>query len=182
MAASPPALQPVRTKWSGWLITGLFLIVAALVFAAIYLTITSDHGFWALITIGIVALVFALGSYLMESVSRQPDAQRSLAWGFFGMGFAVLILTIALGPTYGVLSTVNMLWGLASVLAVLIIAVALIAWRIRAVRATENQQVSRTAWREEPAPSAFSYAAGNAPSVPATAPAAKAREESPRSP
>jgi MFS family permease len=170
MAASPPQLQPVRTKWSPWVLTALFLIVAALVFAAIYVTITADRGFWALIAIGIVALIFSLGSYLMESVSRQPTAQRSLAWGFFGMGFAVLILTLALGPTYGVLSTLWMLWGLVIVLAVLIIAVALIAWRIRSVRATENLQVARTEWRNEPTASAFSYAAANSPSVPATAP------------
>ncbi len=152
------------------MITALFLVVAALAFAAIYLTITADRGFWALITIGIVALVFSLGAYLMESVSRQPTAQRSLAWGFFGMGFAVLILTVALGPSYGVLSTVWMLWGLVIVLAVLIVAVALIAWRVRSVRATENLQVARTAWRTEPTASAFSYAAANSPSVPATAP------------
>ncbi len=170
MATGTPTVQPVRTKWSGWLITALFLVVAALVFAAIYYTITSDHGFWALVTIGIVALVFSLGSYLMESVSRQPTAQRSLAWGFFGMGFAVLFLTIGLGPLYGVLSTVWALWGLVIVVAVLIVAVALMAWRVRAVRATENQQVPRTAWRTEPAPSAFSYAAANSPSVPSTAP------------
>lgn len=170
MATTPPSIQPVSTKWSAWVITALFVIVAALVFAAIYLTIPSDHGFWALIAIGIVALVFSLGSYLMESASRRPTAQRSLAWGFFGMGFAVLIFTIGLGPTYGVLSTVWMLWGLVIVLAVLIVAVALVAWRVRAVRATANQEVPRAAWRNEPAPSAFSYAAANAPSVPSTAP------------
>ncbi len=170
MASGTPTLQPVRTKWSGWLLTGLFLIVAALVFAAIYFTVTGDHGFWALLTIGIVALVFSLGSYLMESFSRQPTAQRSLAWGFFGMGFAVLLLTIGLGPTYGALATVWALWGLVIVVAVLIVAVALMAWRVRAVRATENQQVPRVAWRSEPAPSAFTYAAANSPSVPATAP------------
>ena len=170
MTTGTPTLQPVRTKWSGWLLTGLFLVVAALVFAAIYYTIPADHGFWALIAIGIVALVFAVGSYLAESFSRQPTAQRSLAWGFFGMGFAVLLLTIALGPTYGVLGVVWMLWGLVIVVSVLIVAVALMAWRVRAVRATQNQQVSRTAWRQEPAPSAFTYGAANSPSVPVTAP------------
>jgi peptidoglycan/LPS O-acetylase OafA/YrhL len=179
MSGSSPQLQPVRTKWSAPLITALFVIVAVLVFAAIYYTITSDHGFWALIAIGIVALIFALGSYLMESVSRQPTAQRSLAWGFFGMGFAVLILTVALGPTYGVLGTVWMLWGLVIVLAVLIVAVALIAWRVRAVRATENQEVSRTAWRNEPAPSAFSYSAANSPNVPSTSPPPPSSDSSP---
>jgi peptidoglycan/LPS O-acetylase OafA/YrhL len=170
MAATSPALQPVGNKWSAWVISGLFLIVAALVFAAIYLTLTSNQHFWALITIGILSLIFAVGSFMMEAMSRNPSAQRSLAWGFFGMGFAVLLLTIGLGPTYGVLGTVWMLWGLVIVIAVLIVAVALIGWRGRALRATENQQVPRASWRTETAPSAFSYAAANAPSVPSTAP------------
>lgn len=170
MAASTPALKPVRDTWSGWLITGLFLIIAAILFYAVYLLLPGSMHFWGLITIGILAVVFALGSYLMESVSRQPTAQRSLAWGFFGMGFAVLLLTIGLGPSYGILSTVDMLLGLVVVLIVLVVAVALIAWRGRAVRATENQQVPRAAWRTETPPSAFSYATANAPSVPVTAP------------
>jgi MFS family permease len=165
------------------LITALFLVVAVLVFAGIYLSVTADHGFWALIAIGVLSLIFSGGAYLMESVSRQPTAQRSLAWGFFGMGFAVLLLTIGLGPTYGVLSTMGMIWGLVVVLVVLIIVVALIAWRVRAVRATQNLEVSRTAWRREPPTSAFSYAAANSPSVPATAPPPPTNPpEPPRSP
>ncbi len=170
MTAPSPALQPVGNKWSGWVLTGLFLVVAALVFAAIYLTITANSHYYALIAIGILALIFALGSYLAESFSRDPTAQRSLAWGFFGMGFAVLFLTVGLGPTYGVLSTVDQLWGLAVIVVVLIITIALIAWRGRAVRATANQQVARQAWRNETPPSAFSYATANSPSVPTTSP------------
>ena len=168
MQGTSPPLKPVRERWSGWLLTALFLVLAAIVFVALYVTLPGNQHFYALISIGIVALVFSVGSYLGESLSRDPTAQRSLAWGFFGMGFAVLLLTIGLGPTYGVLSTVVQLWGLALVVAVLIVAIALIAWRGRAVRATENQQVARAAWRNEPAPSAFSYSVANAPSVPVT--------------
>jgi hypothetical protein len=170
MTAAAPALQTVGNKWSGWVLTALFLGVAVLVFSAIYLTITGNQHFYALIAIGILSLVFALGCYLAESFSRDPAAQRSLAWGFFGMGFAVLLLTIGLGPTYGVLGTIVQLWSLAVVIVVLMVAIALIAWRGRAVRATANEQVSRAAWRNEIPPSAFSYAAANAPSVPTTAP------------
>ena len=170
MSASSPVLTPVRDKWSPWVLTGLFLVVAVLVFAGIYLSLPGSAHFFALIGIGILSLVFALGSYLMEAMSREPTAQRSLAWGFFGMGFAVLLLTIGLGPTYGVLGIVAAVWSLAIVVAVLVVAVGLIAWRGRAVRATENQQVSRAEWRQEPAPSAFSYSTANSPSVPSTAP------------
>jgi MFS family permease len=170
MTAPSPALRPVGDKWSGWVLTALFLVIAVLVFAAIYLTLPGNQHFYALLAIGILALIFAVGSYLAESVSRDPTAQRSLAWGFFGMGFAVLLLTIGLGPSYGVLSTVLQLWGLAVVVVVLFIAVALIAWRGRAVRATVNEQVSRAGWRNEPPPSAFAYSTANSPSVPTTVP------------
>ena len=170
MAATSPALKPVRDRWSGLVLTVLFLVVAAVLFAAIYLSLPGQQHYWALILIGILSLVFAIGSYLLESLSREPTAQRSLAWGFFGMGFAVLFLTVGLAPTYGLLTAVLALYSLLILLVVLVVAVALIVWRGRAVRATENQQVSRAAWRNEPAPSAFSYATANAPSVPSTAP------------
>ncbi len=152
------------------MLTVIFLVIAALVFALTYISFPANAHYSALLIIGILALIFALGSYLAESISRDPRAQRSLAWGFFGMGFAVLLLSIGLGPTYGVSSTSQALEGLIVVLAVLFVTVGLIAWRVRAVQATENQQVPRAAWRNEPAPSAFSYAAANSPSVPATAP------------
>ena len=170
MAATSQALKPVRDRWSGLVLTVLFLVIAAVLFAAIYLSLPGQQHFWALIAIGILSLIFALGSYLMESLSRQPTAQRSLAWGFFGMGFAVLFLTVGLAPTYGLMTAVLALYDLVVILVVLVVTVGLIAWRGRAVRATENQQVARAAWRNEPAPSAFSYATANAPSVPATAP------------
>jgi MFS family permease len=170
MATSSPALQPVRDKWSGAVLTALFLVIAVLVFAAVYLTLPGTQHFYALLAIGIIALFFALGSYLAESLSRSPTAQRSLAWGFFGMGFAVLFLTVGLGPYYNVLSAMWALWGLVIIVIALFVTVALIAWRGRAVRATANQQIPREAWRNETPPSAFSYAAANSPSVPTTAP------------
>jgi len=171
MTASVPAMQPVREKWGGMLLTALFLILAAVVFLFLYYLFPQNQHYTALIAIGIVALFFALGSYLAEALSRNPSAQRSLAWGFFGMGFAVLFLTVGLGPYYiSSISTLDQLEGLIVLMVVLIVTVALIVWRGRAVRATENQQVSRQSWRAETAPSAFSYAAANSPSVPTTAP------------
>jgi hypothetical protein len=168
-------MQPVRTRWSGALLTALFLILAVVVFLLLYEVFTANQHFTALLLIGVFSLIFALGCYLAESLSRDPNYQRSLAWGFFGMGFAVLFLTIGLGQAYlgsGVITTVEQLAALVVLLIVLIVTVALIAWRARAVRATENQQIPRAGWRSETAPSAFSYAAANSPSVPWTAPPA----------
>ncbi len=171
MSATAPAMQPVREKWGGMLLTALFLILAAIIFLFLYYLFPQNQHYTALIAIGIVALFFALGSYLAEALSRNPSAQRSLAWGFFGMGFAVLFLTVGLGPYYiSSITTLDQLEGLIVLMVVLIVTVALIIWRGRAVRATENQQIPRERWRAEAAPSAFSYAAANSPSVPTTAP------------
>jgi len=170
MTSPSPALKPVGEKWSGAVLTGIFVAIAALLFLGLYLAFPQSSHYYALIYIGALALVFALVSYLAESFSRDPTAQRSLAWGFFGMGFAVLFLSIGLGPYYGIIGQVLAIEGLVIVLVLLFAAVVGIRWRGRAVRATENQQVPRQAWRSEPAPSAFTYATANSPSVPATAP------------
>lgn len=170
MTGSSPILPPSRTRWGGTLLTALFVVIASLLFFTIYVSLPANDHYGALLLIGILALLFALASYLAESLSREPTAQRSLAWGFFGMGFATLLLSIGLGPTYGIVSMGQALEGLLVVLIVLTISVGLILWRLRAVKATEGQMVSRGAWRNEPAPSAFSYATANGPSVPTTAP------------
>ncbi len=179
MTGTSSAMQPVRTGWSGALLTALFLALAVVVFLLLYLSFTTDQHYTALLLIGIVSLLFALGCYLAESLSRTPSYQRSLAWGFFGMGFSVLFLTVGLGPYYNITTTTEALDGLVVLLIVIIVTVALIAWRVRAVRATENQQIPRAGWRNETPPSAFSYAAANSPSVPTTAPPASTPPPSP---
>jgi len=185
MTTTPSAIQPVRGTTSGMLLTALFLVVAILLFIAIYFALPDNQHYGALLLIGVLSLVFALACYFAEALSREPTSQRSLAWGFFGMGFTVLFLTVGLGPFYinGILAPIEWLTGLIVLTVVLAIAVAFIVWRTRAVRATENQMVSRAAWRNEPAPSAFTYGTANSPSVPKVSPAAPSSPETPpRSP
>jgi peptidoglycan/LPS O-acetylase OafA/YrhL len=188
MTSSSTGMQTVPSGWSGAVLTALFLVLAVIVFLLCYYAFPNDQHYSALLLIGVISLIFALGCYLAESLSRNPSYQRSLAWGFFGMGFTVLFLTVGLGPYYGVgFSTVVELAALLILVVVLIVAVALIAWRGRAVRATENQQIPRAAWRNEPAPSAFDYATANSPSVPKTsqiptAPPSSPPASPPRSP
>jgi MFS family permease len=170
MATPAPTTVPVPDRWSSWLLTGLFLAAAALLFGLLYVVIPQHQHYVALLLIGVLALFFALGSYLAESFSRQPTAQRSLAWGFFGLGFAVLFLSIGLGRYYGLITLAYQLLGLLLTVIVLIVTVALIGWRGRALRRTANREIPRQAWRNEPAPSAFSYAAANSPSVPEASP------------
>jgi hypothetical protein len=177
-----PGGRSTPAGWGAPVLAALFLVIAALVFGATYYLLPQSNHYFALITIGVLALVFALGSYLAEASSRQPTIQRALGWGFFGMGFTVLIVSIALGPTYSVLTTVTALIGLAIVVAVLAISVGLMMWRVRSVAQTEAREAPREAWREEPSPSALSYATATSPSVPAVTPPPPSPGPPPRSP
>ena len=165
---SSPA-PPTVAKWSAPVLTVLFLVIAAVLFALVYVLLPASMHFYGLIWIGILALIISLVCYLAESLARDPSYQRSLAWAFFGLGFAVLYLTIGLAPSYGV--SIGTSWQLAGLLVttvVLAIAVVGVMWRARAVAAVKPREEQREAWRERPAPSAFSYAAANSPSVPVT--------------
>jgi hypothetical protein len=170
VATAAPAPSTAPTRWNAIVLTAIFVIVAALLFYLIYLAFPSNQHFYGLIWIGIVALVVAAVSYLAESFSRDPTAQRSLAWGFFGMGFAVLFLSLGLAPSYGISLGVWQYVGLLLTAIALGVTIALVGWRMRAVQRTEKREAVREQWRERPAPSAFTYAAANSPSVPATAP------------
>ncbi len=172
MTTPTPTAPPSRTRWSGVVLTALFLVIAAILFYLVYIALPQSQHFYGLVWIGILALIFAVASYLAESLSRDPAAQRSLAWGFFGMGFAVLFLTLGLAPSYGISLGIWQPIGLLFTAIALAVSIALIAWRLRAVQSTASREGVREQWRARPAPSAFSYAAANSPSVPATAPAA----------
>lgn len=182
MTAPGSSAPSVGTKWSAALIAGLLAVAAALLFYAIYVALPQQHHYWALIAIGILALLFAFGSYLAESLSRAPVAQRSFAWGFFAMGFAVLIVSIALGTTYSVLTLFGELIALVVVILALVVAVALIAWRTRALQATQERLRKREAWQNAPTTSALDYAAAHTPSVPQVPTAPAPNSPPPRSP
>lgn len=183
MSGNTTAVSRVAPRWSGLVLTVVFLVAAVFLFALIYLSFPGQQHFGALITIGILSLLFALGSYLAESLSRDPVAQRSLAWGFFGMGFAVLFLTVGLAPSYSIVSPASALWDIFFLFVLLAVTIGLIVWRVRGVRETERREVQRAEWRSESPPSALSYAAANSPSVPSTAPPSTAPSPPPpRSP
>jgi hypothetical protein len=184
MNASTPTggAPPARQGWNAGLLSGLFLVVAALLFYGIYLAFPQNHEFTALIYIGILALIFAIACYLLEAASRDPAAQRSLAWAFMAMGFATLFLSVGLGPTYNVESFGDMLLGLIVLVIILAVTIALIAGRIRGVQQTAHQEVARAAWRHEAPVSAFSYSAANSPSVPTSTPPPSPGTDMPPSP
>jgi MFS family permease len=165
--ATPAASAPsTPRRWAGLVLGLLLLAAAAILFYLVYAAFPAHDHFGGLLAIGILSLFFALGSYFAEAFSREPVTQRALAWAFFGLGFAVLFLSIAIAPTYGALTAFWQLTGLLLTLVVLIVAVALISWRTAALQRTEKRMVARSAWDEEPAPSAFSYATAKSPDAP----------------
>jgi len=180
--ATAPMARPQPAGWGAWVLAVLFLVIAALVFAGLYLAFPQTNHWYGLLGIGIVALFFALGSYLAEAASREPTIQRSLAWGFFGMGFAVLLFTVGLGTMYGVTTLVGTLIGLIIVVVALFVSVGLMMWRIRSVARTRAREAPRDAWRREPSPSALTYATATSPSVPEVTPPPAAGNPPPRSP
>jgi hypothetical protein len=155
---------------SALLLTVIFLVIAALVFYGVYIGLPANSHFGALLLIGVLALIIALLCYVAESFSRDPSAQRSLAWAFGAMGFATLFLTVGLGPTYNVESMTGQLVGLIVLAILLGITIALVGWRMRAVEQTVHQEAARASWRKETPASAFSYTTANAPAMPTTAP------------
>jgi len=180
--ATASMARPQPAGWAPWLLAALFLIIAGLVFAGLYYAFPQSNHWFGLLGIGIVALFFSLGSYLAEAASREPTIQRSLAWGFFGMGFAVLLFTVGLGTMYGISTLVGTLIGLIVVVVALFVSVGLMMWRIRSVARTAARQKPREAWRNEPTPSALSYATAGGPSVPEVTPPPATANPPPRSP
>ncbi len=167
MAASPASGTPASSV--GWIVAGLLLVVAALVFYAIFLY-EAGLPFWGLFWIGIVGLVFAGISYLLRSLGGRPAIARSVGWGFYAFGFAVLLIDLGLNPAPSIAS-VWQVTGLALVVLALAASVAFIGWRLRAVAEPPSRDAARRSWVEHGgSPSAFQYAAAQSPSAPATMP------------
>src|SRR4029077_9319319 len=126
--------------WPGAILAGVFLVIAGLVFAAIYLLVPS-HAF-ALFGIGILALLLGVVCYLAQAVSRDPVVQRSLGWGFGAMGYAALFLTVlSSSPSLGAA-----LLGLALLLMLLPGTLAFAFWRAPSPAATERRSARRNDW------------------------------------
>lgn len=163
MANPPPARG--GSSMAGALIGIILLAVSALLFAAIYFVV-ADH-FWAFVAIGILALVFALGAYLSQAATAGGGIGGVVAYGYLGFGFALLVgdLVVLAAPGPG------QFIGLAVVLLLVAVAIGLIAWRRRAVPATQMRLTERAAWAARPAGSAFDYPTAQSPAPKAAEPA-----------
>ncbi len=154
-------------------VLAIFLLVAVLIFVSIYLFLPQDSHFLALLLIGVLSLSLAFGAYFAQALSADPIAQRSLAYGFSGMGFAILLLTLTLAPS----STAGLFDRIVGILVVLVllgIAAAAMVWSRRSAQAERRREGSREAWRSNAPPSAFEYTTAKT-NVPVSSPSRPAQ-------
>jgi hypothetical protein len=152
----------------------LLLAIAVLAFVGIYLALPGQGHFYALVWIGILALIMAAASYVGSSLTRDPSAVRLATFGFLGMGFAILLLTIAVGPDNPLLpsgqstSIGQIAWLI--VLLVLLVGVVFGArWRANEMGRQNRRSEQRTEWGQSTPKSAFEYAAAQTTSAPPAA-------------
>jgi hypothetical protein len=153
---------------SGPLIAVLFVIVAALIFAGVFLLLPGPEHFTALLVIGFLAVLFGAISYLAESISKGPSIQRAASWGFGAFGFAILFLTVGALPFFysGLISTLDQIALLIVIILMLIVPVAFFGWRARGQAQDSRREEARHEWAQSTPPSAFSYAAARDPAAP----------------
>jgi hypothetical protein len=147
-----------RSPWLGLAIVAIFVLVAALLFAGIYLFLAANQHFYGLLTIGILSLGFSIGGYFAQALAPDPLVPRALSWGFAGLGFALLFGTIATNPgsTFSYFEQIGAL-----IVVLLVLGVALVGayWRSAAVASTRARVEQRTAFQSQPPRSALDYAA-----------------------
>ncbi|MCI4370528.1 MAG: hypothetical protein L3J81_04270 [Thermoplasmata archaeon] len=142
----------------GTAIVGILVLVAALLFAAVYLFLPGNQHFYGLLTIGILSLVFALGCYLAQSIAPNPVVPRALSWGFAGLGFALLFGTVAINPG-STLSSLGQILTLVVVLLFLAVTLVGAYWRTWTVASARTRVERREAFQSQPPRSALEYAA-----------------------
>jgi len=169
---------PAPSSPTGWITFGLFVVIGGLFLGGVYLFLRPQP-FWALFWVGILALVFALASYLAGALTPNPRFQRGLAAGYYGLGFLLLYSDLAVNPG----STLTSAWqlvALALVTLALASTVIAIGWRLRSIAQPPREAQEREAWRQSGgSPSAFSYTAAHSPSNPTPMPAPSAQNPPP---
>lgn len=149
---------PPGPRYAAALLGGVLILALVLLFVLLYLAIPAPGSLYAM---GIVALVLALVSYFLQTLSRDPTVQRSVSWGLAVMGFALLVGTVWLVPDGA--SLVDQLAVTLVVVVLLALTLVLVFWRLRTVARVEAREEHRAAWDQSQPPSAFDYAAAKTP-------------------
>jgi hypothetical protein len=160
----------------GGAIVGVFALIAGLLFAGVYIALPQNGHFYSLLAIGILSLVFGLGAYLAQAVAPDPMLPRALAWGFAGLGYALLFGTVLLDPT-GLLAVSGQVVVLIVLLLFLFATLIGGYWRYRAVAVDRVRLANRDGWRASTPRTALEYGAAQherdvtqSPSTPAKGP------------
>jgi len=152
---------------SGVLLAAALGGVAALVLLLVYL-LNAGNPTNALLADGVIALVFALVAYFARAITREPRAAQGASWGFAGLGFGLLFLTLLLSPS---VSTLGRIVGLVLVLLALAVVLAGFGWRARGDALDRTRSVERASWDSRPPANALDYATATVPPAPpSTAP------------
>jgi hypothetical protein len=142
---------------------------SALLFLLIWFVEPGDDHFIALATIGILSLFFALGSTIGRAFTRGDYALKALAWGYVGLGFALLIGSLVLAGSMSFIGLLFEIVGLLLVVLLMGIVAALAVWGAGSVVATQRREMRREAWKATTPASAFDYTTAR-PSIPSSAP------------
>jgi MFS family permease len=173
---STPGTPTARTS-SGAIVATIALAAAsALLFVLIWFTVHGAHHDLALATIGIISLVFALVSTISRAFTRGGAALKSLAWGYAGLGFALLIGSLVLAGSMSAIGVGLELAGLVIVVVLIAIVAFLGVWGAGSARMTQQREMRRAAWQASNPRSAFDYTTAR-PNVPASP--TSASDESP---
>jgi membrane-associated HD superfamily phosphohydrolase len=158
--------SPLVARIAGAVLVAVLAVAAALVFLLVYLVVTPPV--YALIVMGVVALVFAAITYIARSFTRDPGVARAASWGFIALGSALLVLTFAFPDS--TLSTVQRTQGeILSLIVVAIVAVG-VWWLTRANVAVEQREVARRDWDSRPPVNALSYTTAQPPPATSSSP------------
>jgi hypothetical protein len=150
---------------SGVLFGAVVVVLAAVLFFTIWLFESPSNPFNALLTIGTVALIFALVCYLLQALVSRPILARAASWGFLAMGFTVVFATVAIYP-YASVGNLSRLYIGVAYLFVLAVALFGFYWRAGELHAESRRKEHRQDWVAQPSASAFDYTAARPANVP----------------
>jgi hypothetical protein len=142
---------------------------SALLFLLIWFVLPGDNHYLALATIGILSLLFALGSTIGRAFTRGDYALKALAWGYVGLGFALLIGSLILAGSMSFIGLLFEIVGLLLVVLLMGIVAGLAVWGAGSLVSTQRREMRRESWRAATPASAFDYTTAR-PSIPPSNP------------
>ncbi|MCI4358902.1 MAG: hypothetical protein L3J95_00515 [Thermoplasmata archaeon] len=132
--------------------------IAAIVFLLVYLGLPGNDHVGALLSIGVLSLVFALVTYFGQSLSSSAGPIEAVSWGFTGLGFGLLLLTLGFAPA-STMSFTGRLLGFLVVLIGLALVIVIAGWRWRGRALDTARAAEHTAWTRRPPTNALDYPA-----------------------